>query len=408
MEKLLKDKAFLLGVACGVMGALAVFKWLNKRHRLQEERWSNKTIKKNMLELIGYTPVVRLDSLSRALGNDVFIKLENQNPGRSNKDRAARHIIEGIIKDNKLPLNSRGKLDLQPGQHYTIYEGTSGNTGISLGLLSKYFGFEAKIYLNDNLASEKYKALEVSGCTLMKGVPTNYADNGHFVKRAKHDAEKDPNGFYSDQFNNPYNWTGHYNETGPEIVEQMGNDLDVFVMSAGTGATVSGISKYLKDVSDCKVVLGDPKGSSFYYYAKYKTIFTEDDKEGYKGRHPHRTMVEGVGQNWLCDNVKDGKFDDAFRVTDYEALNIARYMIKHEGLLIGSSSAVNLAALIKYCMQEKLQGKRLLTIQCDDGFRHISKFYSPEKWDKQWNFEYKEADINDPMDLSFITPPDAK
>ena len=113
-------------------------------------------------------------------------------------------------------------------------------------------------------------------------------------------------------------------------------------------------------------------------------------------------MIEGIGLNWICDNTKDAMIDDAEKVADHEALNIAKYIIRHEGLLIGSTTAINLAAAVKHCLRNKLKGKRVVTISCDDGFRHISKFYNREKWEAN-HYEFKVADVTNMLDLSFIS-----
>jgi len=397
-----------VGVGAGIVASAGLIAFLGAKSIKSDsdKQWSNKEIKESVLELIGHTPMLRIASLSDALGVDIFLKLENQNPGRSNKDRAAMHILQGIIKKHNLPVNKKtGKLHIKDsGKKCTVYEGTSGNTGISLGLVSNYIGFNSSIFLNDDLANEKYQALEVCGCKLNKVRPVSYIDGGHFVKRAQASALADESGYYSDQFNNPDNTEGHLLETGKEILDQMKGDMDYFVMGAGTGASINGISNYLAKASKKKVnvVLADPAGSSLYNWAMCGTLFTHEDRDGHKKRHIRRTMVEGIGLNWLCKNLEGAKIDHAEKIADVEALNIARYMIRHEGLLVGSTTAVNLAAVVKTCKRFNLKGKRIVTVCCDDGFRHITKFYNREKW-KDFGFEYVEYNIEDPRNLDFIS-----
>lgn len=238
---------------------------------------------------------------------------------------------------------------------------------------------------------------------LQKVKNVSFNDANNFVRRAQHEGEQDIDGFYCDQFNNPDNRDGHYNDTGREIVEQMEGRLDVFVMGAGTGATINGVSHYLKDHLKVgpTVVLSDPTGSSLHNWAKFGTLFTEEEKEGYKKRVIFRTMVEGIGLNYLCKNTEGALIDSSEKVSDHEALNVARYMVRHEGMLIGSTTAVNLAAVIKHVKRTGIKEKRVLTIACDDGFRHISKFYSKEKWE-EYGVAYEEVDVSNEMDLSFV------
>ena len=242
--------------------------------------------------------------------------------------------------------------------------------------------------------------MTVCGCevTKVKRVPHN--DEGYFVKQAFRAAEQDRDGLWSDQFENPHNPEGHYLETGLEIIEQMEGDLDVFVMGAGTGATLNGIShRFKKDLKNLKripkIVLSDPQGPSVLYnWVKNRNL--ENDGAG-------KTKVEGIGLDYLCKNFDPTLIDDAEKITDAEALLIGFYMIRHEGLLVGSTTAVNIATIIKQIKRYNLKGKRLLTIACDDGFRHISKFYNKEKWEGV-NFKELQEKVSNMMDLSFIEP----
>lgn len=231
-----------------------------------------------------------------------------------------------------------------------------------------------------------------------------FNDENHFVRQAQRDGQRDPNGFFADQFNNPHNKQGHFTDTAVEIYEQMKGKLDIFVMGAGTGATINGISHFLKEKKNMKVtvVLSDPTGSSLYNWARFGTFFTSEDQEGHKKRKIHRTVVEGIGLNWLCKNTEGSLIDDSEKVTDKEAYYMARYILTHEGLLIGSTTAVNLVASIKHCMRNNLSKKRVVTISCDDGFRHIGRFYDLNQWEKEGFAKPPHREFGDHKDLSWI------
>lgn len=232
----------------------------------------------------------------------------------------------------------------------------------------------------------------------------SYIDQDNFVRKAATAAKADPKGFFADQFANAAPRDGHFRETGMEILEQLENRVDVFVMGAGTGATISGISHCLKQKTNSNVlcILADPIGSSLYSWAKFKTLYAPHDREGHRPRTDFRTMVEGIGLNWLSPNLEKALIDDAEKVTDEEALNMARYILEHEGLLIGSTTALHIVASIKHILRSGCKGKRIVTLSCDDGFRHLSKFYNPQKW-VQFGFRRNLVNVTNQEDLSFIS-----
>ena len=276
-----------------------------------------------------------------------------------------------------------------------------------------------KIYLNDDLAQEKviffkvhikcltynqYDILKLVGCELHKVPSRNIVDSDSFMQLGKKAAEDDPNGFYSNQFNNMSNYEGHYKNTGPEIWEQMKGNIDYFITGAGTGATLAGVSNYLKEkkkpkTSFSKTVtscLADPQGSSLHMRVKYGTVFSSKEREGYKEKSPFRTMIEGIGLQWLTKNFKLGQIDDSYMITDQEAYDMALYLIRNEGLFVGSSSALHVASAFKLALdvQEKIQNgeivaafpgarPQIVTLVCDDGNRHLSKFFNPAAWAKK-------------------------
>lgn len=361
-----KDYLSLIGLAGTLVGFGYAFYLRSKLTKA--EKYSSLKPKSSAIELIGYTPIVKLQSLSKLTGCDIYVKLENQNPGRSVKDRAAKHIIFDAISKGDLSLDGN------------LYESTSGSTGISLGLMCNILGISSHIYLNDDLAEEKYRILELIGCKLNKVESRNIVDNGNFVKVGLNAAKNDPKGYFSNQFNNPSNYIGHYTDTGPEIYEQMEGKLDYFVAGAGTGATLAGVSLYLKEKDPrIKTILADPQGSCLHSRVKYGTLFSTQDKEGFKEKAPNRTFVEGIGLMWLSDNFEQAIVDDSFVVTDQEAYQVAMYVLRHDGMFIGSSSAINIGAALKIAKKFG-KGKTIVTLVCDDGLRHISKFYNPKFW----------------------------
>ncbi|KAI0358633.1 PALP-domain-containing protein [Trametes cingulata] len=388
--------------------------------------------------LIGNTPLVRIKSLSDALGVEVLGKAEFMNPGGSVKDRVALRMIEDA--------EERGLLHPHTGSR--IFEGTVGSTGISIATIARAKGYEATIIMPDDVAEEKVKALLALGAHVERVRPASIVDKKQFVNLARERAkafgsEPDPahpsehhrghliptasssvlvtttadealadnalkspkeerefamkpRGFFADQFENRSNYYAHYDGTGPEIWRQTSGWVDAFVSGAGTGGTIAGTGQYLKSKKrDIIVALADPEGSGLYNKVKYGVMFDRKEAEGTKRRHQVDTVVEGIGINRLTHNFELALpiIDDAFRVTDAEAVAMSRYLVHHDGLFLGSSSACNLVTCIK--LVKKLgwnNGQRIVTILCDSGTRHYSKF---------WNDDYL-AKANIPVDMSII------
>jgi len=238
-------------------------------------------------------------------------------------------------------------------------------------------------------ATAKYDLLLKLGATVERVPPASIVDPMHFVNRARTLATEhtaDPNrlgrGYFVDQFETEANWRAHFSTTGPEIIEQCNGKLDAFVCGAGTGGTIAGVARFLKTkIPDVKVVLADPQGSGLYNRIKFGVMFDPKEREGTRRRQQVDSIVEGIGINRVTANFEAGRelIDDAFRVTDDEALSMARWLVENDGIFIGSSSAVNCAAAVK--LAEKLgPGRRIATILCDSGNRHLSKF-----WDEAGN-----------------------
>ncbi|KAF7938828.1 uncharacterized protein EAE98_001166 [Botrytis deweyae] len=327
---------------------------------------------------IGNTPLFKIKSLSDATGCNILAKAEFLNGGGgSPKDRVALNMImmaeeEGFLK---------------PGRGDTIYEGTVGSTGISLATLARARGYKAYICMPNDQSTEKSDLLHHLGATVERVTPAPITSTEHFVnlarRRAKeHTASKTDSsrGFFADQFESRANYRAHFQSTGPEIYAQTGGDIDAFVAGAGTGGTISGVALYLKQEQlmgqDLKVVLADPEGSGLYNKVKHGVMFSSTEKEGTRRRQQVDTIVEGIGINRLTENFEAGReiIDDAVKVTDLQALKMARWLVEKDGIFVGSSSAVNCVAAVATALKLE-KGSTVVTILCDSGTRHLSKFW---------------------------------
>lgn len=344
-----------------------------------DERHTNvpdaRTVAVGIEGLIGNTPLIKLRSLSEATGSEILIKAEFLNgAGNSPKDRVALSMInmaeeEGVLK---------------PDRGDTIYEGTVGSTGISLAAVCRARGYNAHICMPSDVAMEKSDLLLRLGATVERVKPASIVDQGQFVNMARRRAQEhtdDPSksgrGFFADQFENTANYIAHQNTTGPEIYEQTKGELDYFVAGAGTGGTISGCALALKPLlPKFKVVLADPQGSGLYNKIKYGVMFSPTEAEGTRRRHQVDSVVEGIGVNRLTANFEAGMhlIDDAVKVTDEQAMRMARWLVEKEGLFVGASSAVNLVAAATIARSEG-RGKRIVTVVCDSGVRHLTKFW---------------------------------
>ncbi|SMR54863.1 unnamed protein product [Zymoseptoria tritici ST99CH_3D1] len=332
-------------------------------------------IREGVEGLIGNTPLIKLKALSEATGCEILAKAELLNgAGNSPKDRVA---LSMIVCAEEAGL-------LKPGRGDTVYEGTVGSTGISLAAVCRARGYKAHICMPDDVSVEKSDLLLKLGATVERVRPASIVDQNQFVNTARRRAQEhtdDPNregrGFFADQFENTANYLAHETSTGPEIYTQTGGRLDAFIAGAGTGGTISGVALALKPLlPDMKVVLADPQGSGLFNKIKYGVMFSSTEAEGTRRRHQVDSIVEGVGINRLTDNMNAGLhlIDDAIKVTDEQAMKMARWMVEKEGLFVGASSAVNLVAAATLAKQMD-KGKRIVTVICDSGNRHLSKFW---------------------------------
>ncbi|KAF7732316.1 hypothetical protein EC973_005212 [Apophysomyces ossiformis] len=329
--------------------------------------------------LIGNTPLVKIRSLSDATGCTILGKAEFLNPGGSSKDRVALNMIRSAEEAGIL----------KPHTGSTIFEGTSGSTGISIAMIARARGYKAWIVMPDDMAKEKYELLEKLGATVEKVRPASIIDKNQYVNRARERAlafaEGDARGYFGDQFENEANFEVHYGSTGPELYKQTHGRVDALVLGAGTGGTLSGLTCYFKErLPKVKVFLADPPGSGLYNKIKYNTMYAPTEREGTRRRHQVDTVVEGIGLNRLTRNFDTGRrlVDDAFRVTDTESVKMSRYLVREDGLFVGSSSAVNCVAAVRVARQLG-PGHVIVTMLSDSGQRHLTKFWSDEYLESQ-------------------------
>ncbi|CEP23823.1 CYK2 [Cyberlindnera jadinii] len=322
--------------------------------------------------LIGNTPMMKVKSLSKITGNNVYAKLEFMNPGGSAKDRVALAIIR----------DEERKGHLKPGD--VIFEGTSGSTGISIATVANSLGYKTEIHLPDDTSPDKLALFDTLGAGLVKVKPASIVDPDQYVNSAKKAADKlnssdsEKNGVFADQFENDSNWRVHFNTTGPEIYRQLQGKVDYFIAGCGTGGTIAGVSKYLKSkLSNVTTILADPQGSGFFNRVKYGVMYTNEEKEGTRRRHQVDTLVEGIGLNRITHNFSIGEdyIDDSIKVTDEQALQMAKFLSVNDGLFIGSSTAINAVAVVKLCKETGIKNKNIVIVACDSGTRHLQKFW---------------------------------
>lgn len=320
-----------------------------------------RNVHNSVIDAIGNTPIIRLNKVVENSPHTFWVKLEYMNPGGSVKDRIGFAMIEEAER--------RG--DLKPGG--TIVEATSGNTGLGLGMVAAVKGYKCIFVMPDKISEEKRAILRAYGAEVII-TPTGIEpdDPRSYVSVANRLVKEIPNAFLANQFNNPDNPNRHYKSTGPEIWEQMGDKLDAFVAGAGTGGTISGVGRYLKEKKkDMKIVLADPVGSILYDLVHHGKVLTP--AASYK--------VEGVGEDMLPDNVHLKVIDDAIKVTDKEAFGMTRKLIAQEGICIGPSSAMALVAAIEYS-KKLTKPSNILTIFPDGGRAYLSKAFN-DQWMKE-------------------------
>lgn len=328
-----------------------------------------------LLQAIGNTPVIKVQSLSKISGCDIFMKCENLNPGGTIKDRPALHmVVEAIVRG-----------DLKPGM--TIVEGTAGNTGIGLAMVGQALGHKVIVVMPEGMAVEKHKVLKLYGAEIVETAAVAYSDERHFFKVGKKIGTSDPNYWWANQFDNPDNYLSHYLTTAPEMYAQMEGKIDAVVVASGSGGTAAGVSRYMKEKNPkIQVIVPDPVGSGIANYFHHGAF----DSDG------AYTMTEGVGITRLVENYKLIHQDRCFTVDDQNITHLANFVRKEEGLVMGMSSMLNLAGAFATALRGG-RGQRVVTFMCDGGERAMSKMYNPEflKEKKIENALLSEKEITD-------------
>ena len=305
---------------------------------------------------VGHTPLIRLRRLSEETGCEVLGKAEFTNPGGSVKDRAARAIVLAAEKSG----------ELAPGG--TVVEGTAGNTGIGLAHVCNARGYRCVIVMPDNQSPEKFRLLETLGADVHKVPVVPYSNPNQYQKLAQRLAASLPNAIWANQFDNTVNRRAHIESTGPEIWEQTGGRVDAFVAACGTGGTFAGVSEYLKSRRpSVRCVLADPPGSSLYEYVRSGTL-----KATGSG-----SITEGIGIGRLTANLQDAPIDDAVHVEDSETVGYVYRLLREEGLFLGSTSGINVAAAVRVA-RDLGPGHTVVTVLCDGGAKYQSRLFNRE------------------------------
>lgn len=313
----------------------------------------------NLLDLIGHTPLVRLKGPSEATGCEILGKAEFLNPGGSVKDRTAL----GIVRD----AEKRGELK----KGGAIVEGTAGNTGIGLSLIGKILGYRTIIVIPETQSQEKIDLLRLYGAELKLVPEAPYKNPDNYVHVADRLAaklnEEDPgSAIWARQFDNVANRDFHYQTTGVEIWEQCAGKIDGFTCAVGTGGTLAGVGKALKERNPkVTIALSDPMGASLYHYYKHGELKSEGD-----------SIAEGIGQGRVTENMVDAQIDEAYQIPDTEALPIIFNLLRDEGLCLGASSGINVGGAIRLAHQLG-PGHTIVTILADYGTRYQQRLFNP-------------------------------
>ena len=303
---------------------------------------------------VGNTPLIRLKRASEETGCEILGKAEFMNPGGSVKDRAACEIVRQAEARGELPAGG------------TVVEGTAGNTGIGLAHVCNARGYRCVIVMPDNQSAEKYRLLELLGAEVHQVPAVPYSNPNQYQKVAQRLAAALPNAIWSNQFDNTANRDAHLRSTGPEIWEQTGGRVDAFVAASGTGGTFAGVAAFLKSQrAAVRCVLADPPGSSLYAYVRSGTLQATGSG----------SITEGIGIGRITGNLRDAPVDDAVHVEDAETVRFVYRLLHEEGLFLGSTSGINVAAAMRVA-RELGPGHTVVTVLCDGGARYQSRLFN--------------------------------
>lgn len=311
----------------------------------------------SMLDIIGHTPMVRLNKIAKNWPCDIFAKLEFINPMGSSKDRIAKYLIERAEQNGQI----------KPGD--TIIENSSGNTAIGLALVAIQKGYKLKVVVRDSTSEEKLNILRALGATIIKAdtsLPSTHRDSYNNITSRL--AKEESNCYFPDQHNNRDNNEAHYRNTGPEIWDQMDGQIDIFIAGMGTGGTVGGVGKYLKEKNPrTRIIAVDVEGSVFTSY-----FYTGKIKE------PTQYLLEGLGDEFIINCADFSVIDDIIQISDKEAFHGARDLVMHEGILAGGSSGAVLQAIRKIA-HTIAPNTRIATIFPDGASRYLSTIFN-DSW----------------------------
>ncbi len=340
----------------------------------------------DVLATVGNTPLIRLNKVTEGLRVPIYGKAEFFNPGGSLKDRIGLTIIEAAERSGML----------KPGG--VVVEGTSGNTGVGLAIAAALKGYRCIFTMPDKMSDEKVRLLRAYGADVVitpTAVPADHPDN--YVMKAKSIAQNTPNAILANQFYNDANPEAHYKTTGPEIWEQTEGKITHFVASAGTGGTLSGAGRYLKEQNpDIKIVAGDPEGSIYGHYSRTKELTTG---------HPYK--VEGIGGDKIPDTLHFQYIDDWVTVSDPDAFKMARRLAREEGLFLGGSSGLNVHVCLKVASKLKRDSTALIvTILADTGERYLSKIYNDDWMREHQMLEPERVSVGTLLELKSDDAPD--
>ena len=318
-------------------------------------------INNDVVEAIGNTPLIRLKRASEETGCNILGKAEFMNPGQSVKDRAGKWMI--------LEAEKRG--ELKPGG--LVVEATAGNTGIGLAVVASARGYRTLIVIPETQSQEKKDTLRLCGAELVEVPALPFSNPNNYQHIGRRLAEKlrktESNGvLFADQWNNLDNAKAHYESTGPEIWEQTSGKVDAFICSVGSGGTLAGVSRCLKEKNkNIIIACADPHGAAMYELFKHGTAKST----------PGGSITEGIGLGRVTPIIETAKVDDAFLISDEEAVTVIYELLEHEGLCLGGSTGINIAGAVRLAKQLG-PGKTIVTILCDSGNRYQSKLFNPD------------------------------
>jgi len=314
----------------------------------------------SLVDTIGGTPIVKLKNIGSGLKANIYAKIEFFSPGGSLKDRIAKYMIEKAEREGKI----------KPGD--TIIENSSGNTAMGLAIVCRQKGYKLKIVIRDTTSAEKLKMLDVLGVNVIKvdaSLPPEEPNS--YNNYAMNLAKNNPDLYYVDQHGNLDNNESHYMTTGPEIWEQMEGKIDYFVAGVGTGGTIGGVGKYLKEKNpNIKIIGVDPVGSVFYTWFKEKKLIKSS-----------RYLIEGIGDEFLIKTAQLDMLDDMLQVTDKKAFGWTKKLAFEEGIIAGGSSGANIWGAIEIANKIDREAN-IVTLLCDSGYKYFSTIYNDEWLEK--------------------------